>query len=181
MLNKLTKTMNQNKERLVYPRDENGHLFCERCGFKPKSTACHPRGNPSTMYYHMKKHTNDFPYVCSICKSGFPQKINLQNHIKVRHPNTTQEKEKEKIFRCPFANCSFQSATKGNCVMHCARRHYSEILDEYHQTIKQENTKLIHCSCCMKNFKSAPSYYHHSLKCLVAFDMISREEVETLM
>jgi len=174
--------MNQNaKETLVYKRDENGHLLCERCGFKPKSTPRHPHGNPSTMHYHMKKHTNDFPYVCSICKSGFPQKINLQNHIKARHPNTSQEKEKQKMFHCPFQNCSFESVTKGNCLIHCARRHYNEIIDDHHQMISQDSSKLVHCTCCMKSFKSPTSYYYHALKCLSTFDMIPREEIETLL
>lgn len=172
--------MTQNQTTaLVYKRDESGHLLCERCGFKPKATPRHPHGNPSTMHYHMKKHTNDFPYVCSICKSGFPQKINLQNHIKARHPDAT--KEKEDMFQCPMKNCQFKSVTKGNCMIHCARRHFTEVVDDHLQIIPHEDGKQYHCSCCIKNFNSGTAFYYHVLKCLVAFDFIGEEEIETLL
>lgn len=167
------------KDTLVYKRDESGHLYCERCGFKPKSTPRHPNGNPSTMHYHMKKHTNDFPYVCSVCKSGFPQKINLQNHMKARHPN--HNKEKENMFKCPYKACTFQSITKGNCLIHCARRHYSEVVEEYLQTSTDATTKQYRCSCCTKDFKSGTSFYYHILKCLSTFEHINQEEIATLL
>jgi hypothetical protein len=167
------------KETLVYKRDANGHLLCERCGFKPKSTPRHPNGNPSTMHYHMKKHTNDFPYECSICKSGFPQKQNLLNHMKARHPNDS--KEKDNMFKCPIDGCNFQSVTKGNCLIHCARRHFANVVDDHIQTITENNERLSHCSCCNKNFKSGTAFYYHILKCLSTFDRIDTNEIETLL
>lgn len=167
------------KDTLVYKRDADGHLLCERCGFRPKSTPRHPNGNPSTMHYHMKKHTNDFPYECSVCKSGFPQKINLLNHMKARHPN--HSKEKENMFKCPHENCSFQSITKGNCLIHCARRHYSNIVDDHIQIIAEENKRVYNCTCCTKQFKSATAFYYHILKCLTTFDLIDGEKIADLV
>lgn len=162
-----------------YKRDENGHLFCECCGFKPKPTGKHPFGNPSTLFYHMKKHTNDFPYECSVCKSGFPQKQNLLNHMKARHPNHL--KEKTNHFKCPIDGCSFQSVTKGNCLVHCARRHFDEIVDSYLEVQENNDVKTHHCLCCLKDYKSPTAYYYHVLKCLTAFELIDDKKVEQLL
>jgi hypothetical protein len=167
------------KDVLVYKRDDKGHLICERCGFKPKATARHPNGNPSTMHYHMKKHTNDFPYECPICKTGFPQKMNLQNHMKARHPNET--KEKDNMFKCPVENCSFQSITKGNCLIHCARRHFNQVVDDHIQSVTNNGKKTFHCTCCTKDFKSGTAFYYHILKCLATFQIIDAQEVEALV
>ena len=168
------------RETLDYKKDENGHLLCERCGFKPNATKCHPKGNPSTMHYHMKKHTNDFPYECSVCKTGFPQKQNLLNHMKARHPEHL--KEKENMFHCPINGCSFQSITKGNCVIHCARRHYSELVENHLEMSQTEKSKIYHCSCCgTKEYKNATGFYHHILKCLMSFGYIQGEEIASII
>lgn len=167
------------RETLVYKRDESGHLLCEKCGFKPKSTDRHPLGNPSTLHYHMKKHTNDFPYECSICKSGFPQKQNLVNHIKSRHPETNKEKENK--FKCPMKGCTFQSITKGNCVVHCARRHFSDVVDSHYEIREEAEEKIHYCYCCEKDFKSPTAFYYHILKCLTTYDMIETTCIESLL
>ena len=167
------------KETYVYKRDEKGHLLCEKCGFQPKPTEKHPLGNPSTMHYHMKKHTNDFPYECSICKSGFPQKQNLLNHMKARHPD--HSKEKENMFHCPIEGCTFQSVTKGNCLVHCARRHYSQDVDEY-LNVKEEGEKKVHmCLCCGKDYKSPTAFYYHILKCLETSEILDTTNIQTLL
>lgn len=171
---------NTTREALVYKRDESGHLLCERCGFKPKATERHPKGNPSTMHYHMKKHTNDFPYECSICKSGFPQKQNLMNHMKARHAD--QLKEKENAFKCPIKNCSFQSITKGNCLIHCARRHFDEIVSNHLDLCIEENEKIYRCCCCgEKEYKNPTGFYHHILKCLIASGELQATELESIL
>ena len=170
----------KSRETLVYKRDDSGHLLCERCGFKPKATVTHPFGNPSTMHYHMKKHINDFPYECSICKSGFPQKQNLVNHMKARHPDHL--KEKENMFKCPINGCKFQSITKGNCLIHCARRHYSDLVESHLEISLDGAGKVYHCSCCSaKEYKNATGFYHHILKCLITFGHMNNDEVESLV
>lgn len=171
---------NATREALVYKRDESGHLICERCGFKPKPTERHPKGNPSTMHYHMKKHTNDFPYECSICKSGFPQKQNLVNHMKARHAEHL--KEKENAFKCPIPNCSFQSITKGNCLIHCARRHFDEIVSNHLDLCCEEDEKIYRCCCCgEKEYKNPTGFYHHILKCLISAGELNAKELETIL
>jgi hypothetical protein len=163
----------------VYTRDDAGHLYCECCGFKPKATERHPYGNPSTMHYHMKKHTNDFPYECSVCKSGFPQKQNLINHMKARHPNHLKEKDTD--FKCPMNGCTFRSVTKGNCLVHCARRHFDEIVDSYLEIKEVNDVKTHHCLCCVKDFKSPTAFYYHILKCLNTYDLLETKLVDTLL
>ena len=168
------------RETFDYKKDETGHLLCERCGFKPKATKCHPKGNPSTMHYHMKKHMNDFPYECLVCKTGFPQKQNLINHMKARHPE--QLKEKENMFRCPIDGCSFQSISKGNCVIHCARRHYTALVENHLELKQVGSTKVYHCACCSgKDYKNPTGFYHHILKCLIGFGHIKTEEIQSIL
>ncbi len=169
----------KSRETFSYKRDESGHLFCDRCGFRPKSTERHPNGNVSTMHYHMKKHVNDFPYECTICKTGFPQKQNLLNHMKARHPDRL--KQRENMHKCPMEGCQFESITKGNCLIHCARRHFSELVDSHLELIAENEKKLYHCDCCVKNFKSPTAFYYHILKCLTTADLLEPLGIEELI
>lgn len=166
-------------KQVLYPRDADGHYVCEKCGFKPNATKSFPKGNPATMHYHMKKHTKDFPYECLICKCGFAQKQTLQNHMKARHPD--HFKEKDHMFKCPIEGCGYESITKGNCVTHCARRHYYEVVENHLEISTSDSKKIYQCACCTKPFKSAPAYYHHILKCLVTFDLLDSKPIETLL
>jgi hypothetical protein len=165
--------MTQGKDILIYKRDSEGHYLCDKCGYRT------PSKHMSTMHYHMKKHTNDFPYECSICKCGFAQKQTLHNHMKARHPE--QLKEKENPFKCPIQNCPFESITKGNCLIHCARRHNSELVDSQLTIQVAEGKKIYHCECCTKDFKSPTAYYYHILKCLNTFQLLDTNVFETLM
>jgi hypothetical protein len=85
------------------------------------------------------------------------------------------------MFQCPMKNCQFKSVTKGNCMIHCARRHFTEVVDDHLQIIPHEDGKQYHCSCCIKNFNSGTAFYYHVLKCLVTFDFIGEKEIETLL
>ena len=161
------------KHVVLYKKDSNGHYLCDKCGYRTPST------HMSTMHYHMKKHTNDFPYQFYVCKSGFAQRQTLQNHMKARHPE--QLKEKENPFKCPIPNCSFESLTKGNCLIHCARRHNSELVDAQLTVKSNEGKKSFHCECCTKEFKSATAFYYHILKCLTTYNLLDSEAVETLL
>ena len=165
--------VSKSNEALTYKRDADGHYSCEKCGYRTPST------HQSTMHYHMKKHTKDFPYECLLCKCGFAQKQTLLNHMRARHPE--QLKEKENMFKCPIKGCTFQSITKGNCLIHVARRHYSDAVENHLETQTTENKKVHHCACCTKNFKSPSAFYYHILKCLMTFDLIESKEIESLI
>lgn len=161
------------KNVVIYKKDSDGHYLCEKCGYRTPST------HMSTMHYHMKKHTNDFPYECSVCKCGFAQKQSLQNHMRARHPEHL--KEKETPFKCPFQGCTFESITKGNCLIHCARVHFSEDA-ETHLTVETKDSKRIfHCECCTKEFKSHTAFYYHILKCLQTFDLLQTDKLGYLL
>ena len=165
--------VSKSNESLTYKRDADGHYSCEKCGYRTPST------HQSTMHYHMKKHTKDFPYECLLCKCGFAQKQTLLNHMRARHPE--QLKEKENMFKCPIKGCTFQSITKGNCLIHVARRHYSDAVENHLETQTVETKKVHHCACCTKNFKSPSAFYYHILKCLMTFDLIESKEIESLI
>ncbi len=156
-----------------YKRDADGHYICEKCGYRTPSTW------QSTMHYHMKKHTKDFPYECLICKCGFAQKQTLLNHMRARHPE--QLKEKENKFKCPIKGCTFQSITKGNCLIHCARRHFGDAVENHLETNVENGKKTHHCACCTKDFKSPTAFYYHILKCLTTFNLIESKEIEQLV
>ena len=166
-------TTTKSTETPLYKRDADGHYLCEKCGYRTPSTW------QSTMHYHMKKHTKDFPYECIICKCGFAQKQTLQNHMKARHPE--QLKEKENMFQCPIEGCTFQSITKGNCLIHCARRHYTEVVENHLEVDTSSKKKMYHCACCTKDYKSPTAYFYHILKCLVTFDLIENKNIETIL
>lgn len=85
------------------------------------------------------------------------------------------------MFKCPHENCSFQSITKGNCLIHCARRHYSNIVDDHIETVVEENKRLYNCTCCTKQFKSGTAFYYHILKCLSTFELIDAQEIAALV
>ena len=101
--------MADKKEKFSYKRDSDGHLMCNECDFKPKPTTKHPKGNPSTLHYHLKSHEGNFAFECKTCKKSFLQKLTLTNHILSRHPELN---EKIVTFNCPEPNCEFKSITK---------------------------------------------------------------------
>lgn len=99
--------------------------------------------------------------------------------MKARHPNHL--KEKTSAFKCPIEGCSYQSVTKGNCLVHCTRRHFDDLADTYLEIHVMDDKKSFHCLCCQGDYKSAPSYYHHILKCLRTFDLLDTNGVDTLL
>ena len=165
--------MTQIKSDVLYKKDDEGHYVCDKCGYRT------PSKHMSTIHYHMKSHTNDFPYECNICKCGFKQRQSLLNHMRARHPEKL--KEKVKPFKCPIEGCHYESITKGNCVTHCARRHFGELADSQLTIYSEEMKKIYHCECCTKNFKSPPAFYNHILKCLNTFQLIESEKITTLL
>jgi hypothetical protein len=157
------------KEIVSYKRDANGHLMCHKCDFKPKATAAHPFGNPSTLHYHLKKqHDNDCAFICKTCGYAFLHKLSLETHIASRHPETIQNVE---TFKCDCPGCTFESLTRGNLEIHKARKHCSELVNQYMETLFVEKTKLYRCTCCAKDFKSGTSFNYHIVRCLASHNI----------
>jgi hypothetical protein len=147
---------------LKYTKDEDGNFVCPHpgCGFTKR--------NQSTLHYHMKKHEEQLDHICKTCKKGFLQKQNLDLHIRSKHPEVIKDAStSEKKFKCPFDNCEFSTLTKGNCVIHCLRVHFQ---DEINNMMTKDNeTKMIYCNECDKEFSSSCAFYYHCKSCL-SFD-----------
>lgn len=154
----------EEKKKISYKRDANGNLMCHLCEFKPKPTAAHPRGNPSTLCHHIqKKHsaTNELTYACKHCGHGFLHKFSLETHIASRHPEANQTVE---MFRCDIQGCEYESLTRGNLEIHKARKHYSDVVNKSLQLVEQNNAKSYNCICCQKAFNSSSAFNYHIMK-----------------
>lgn len=154
------------KENYVYARDATGHLLCEECGFKPKATERHPKGNPSTMHYHLKKHQGDFAHVCAVCQKGFLHKLTLDTHRAARHP--TVQQETVELYMCPVVNCDFESLTKANRRIHFLRKHCHDQVVNYQEDLVVDSKKMIRCGCCRhETFKSGTAFHYHIGRCML--------------
>jgi hypothetical protein len=167
------------KELFSYKRDENGHLMCDRCSFKPKATPTHPNGNPSTLHYHMKKHEGDFAFVCQVCSHGFLHKVSLDTHMASRHPESVQQKTIE-MYSCCADDCDFTSLTKSNLIIHFMRKHCGDEVKKCMKHVEVENKKEIQCTCCSQNFKSGTAFHYHVAKCFQAHEIQTHPQLKEI-
>lgn len=145
-----------------YITNENGHYVCQIC-----STV---KEKMNTMHYHLKNHDGNYSFECNKCTYKCMQKKSLENHILARH-NSCDEKTKQ--FKCVFPECSFESFTKGNCKIHCSRKHFKEETDK----IRNDNNS---CSNCNKSFKSNEAFDYHALNC-IAVSQDKKKLLDTIL
>lgn len=158
------------KKKFVHKRDASGHLICEKCGFKPKATPSHPKGNPSTMTYHLKKHEGDFAYKCTICQWNCLHKQTLDAHMATRHPDSLKIKPTK--YKCPMENCPYESITKAARRIHFVRKHCSEAVSKYQKATKVEDKDQIQCGCCQEAFKSGTAFHYHLGGCWLEHNIL---------
>ena len=132
-----------------YIRNSEGLFVCPTCN--------EVKAKQNTMYYHMKKHEEKLPYECNICKKEFIQKDSLELHMLARHKD--KNTKNVNMFKCPFKGCEFEALTKGNCRIHCLRKHFK---DEINTIIDENNS----CTNCKKSFPSNTAFYYHALDCI---------------
>jgi hypothetical protein len=157
--NILSNNIKKSTMPLKYIKNENGEFVCPHpgCGFTKR--------NQSTLHYHMKKHEEQLEHVCKVCKKQFLQKQTLELHIRSKHPEIIKDSSTaEKKFKCPYDDCNFAALTKGNCIIHCLRIHFQEEINKI--LVKDEETKIIHCNECKKEFSSSCSFYYHCKGCI---------------
>lgn len=137
-----------------YIRNETGQFVCPTCGVTKEKQ--------NTMYYHMKRHEEEMPHTCGICKKGFLQRQTLELHMRSKHADAPEKVSK--AYACPHADCEFSAHTKGNCRTHYYRVHcgleVAEIL--YHD--KEAGT--IECVGCDRTFSSLGLFYYHCSECI---------------
>ena len=148
-----------------YQKNSDGHYVCQHCG---KTAA-----RQNTMHYHLKTHEGKLPYECSICKKGFLHASTLELHKKAQH-----EKEMERMFKCPVANCCFEGTlTKSNLVIHYVRKHCKE---EALKCMERLESGLIRCSTCQKEMKSLTAFHYHASSCIQLEDPKRSQELASL-
>jgi general transcription factor IIIA len=128
--------------RMTYTKNERGEFVCPHCG--------ETKARQNTMFYHMRKHTGEMPYVCSVCSKGFIQKSGLQQHLIQAHPKEAPSPE----WHCPC--CDHASKMKANLMIHIARKHCEEWIPAQGEA---------GCSKCKKTFSSGTAYYYHAIHC----------------
>lgn len=155
----------ETKKKFVHKRDGSGHLICEKCGFKPDPTPTHPKGNPSTMTYHLQKHDGNFTVKCSICKWTCLHKQTLDNHMATRHPETLKVKPTK--YKCPVANCPYDTIKKADRRIHFVRKHCQEALAKYQKLMKVEDKEQpqFQCLCCQETYNSTTAIHYHLAGC----------------
>lgn len=138
----------------AYNKNKEGMYICtDNCNFITH--------NQSTMHYHMKvKHNGTLEHECKECNMKFPQKSQLNLHVKSRHSNDNKPK---KEYNCPC--CDYKDLRKGNCIIHFTRIHLKDITDKL-KTKSTDTTMAAHCSQCSKSFKSMTLYYYHVSSCI---------------
>ncbi len=153
--------------KYTYQRNENGDFTCPHC---PKVV---PAKNASTMHYHLKRHEGNLPFACKSCdyKCLFQRTLDL--HSVSKHPN---EKQAQPIstLKCPINGCTFESLTKGNCIIHFMRKHCKP---EVAQILSENDT----CSRCNLEFQSNTAFQYHATSCIQIQDATKAKMLQTLL
>ncbi len=140
----------------TYTKNENNEYVCQHCDFTAK--------NQSTMHYHLKKHDGSL-HPCKYCNAKFLQKSLLDMHIRARHSETIQKKEKTEVFSCPCKDCCYEDIRKGNRLIHFVRVHLKGLVESMKKKTDTENS-VIGCKECNSEFKSMTQFYYHASKCV---------------
>ncbi|KAL1513114.1 hypothetical protein ABEB36_002576 [Hypothenemus hampei] len=140
----------------------DGRIFymCKQCGKSLHSLY--------TYVWHIRIHTGERPYVCSLCKKQFRVSQGLVRHLKETH-------ERIKNFECDI--CGRHFATKRNVEEH-RRIHTNErpyVCDTCGKSFKQKASLFVHnrshstefsfsCSECSQKFRTKRSLLMHATK-----------------
>ena len=127
-----------------YLKNEAGEFVCPHCG--------ETKARQNTMFYHLKKHTGEMKYVCSVpgCDRKFIQKSGLTQHMAQAHPEGKPE------WGCPC--CAHTCRMKANMTIHIARMHGEGIPPA-------ASSGATACVVCDRSFASATAYYYHVGAC----------------
>jgi hypothetical protein len=126
-----------------YIKNDAGEFVCPHCG--------ETKARQNTMFYHIKKHTGDMKYACSVpgCERRFIQKSGLTQHMAQAHPSSAPE------WGCPC--CDHTCRMKANMTIHIARMHV--------ESIPPAASGASVCVLCDRTFASATAYYYHAATC----------------
>lgn len=133
----------------TYKKNVEGLYVCPHC------PATYERQN--SMHYHLKKHAGMYPHKCKHCPKEFLQKQTLDLHMEAKHLEKLQP---VKLNSCPCTDCSYESRTKANLIIHYMRIHCA---GECKFGLTKD--KLTRCNTCNEICKSQTAYYYHAAQC----------------
>jgi hypothetical protein len=139
----------------IYKQNEHGEYVCPDCGVT--------KNRKNTMFYHMKTHTGEKNYVCTVpgCDKAFVQKSGLTQHMRQLHP--AQDKTVATTYACPC--CDHTAAIKSNLMIHIGRKHGADWIPA-----READGTCKGCSHkdCSRSFASPTAYFYHAVGCFVA-------------
>ena len=151
---------------LEYIKNADGLYVCPACGETKKLQ--------STMHYHMKRHEGKLPFECTTCKKQFLHASTLELHRKAQH-----QKEEERMFKCPMADCTYKGTlTKANLLIHYVRKHCKE---EAAAALCSKGTTAISCSHCDKSCNSMTAFHYHIAGCIDVKDVLRRTHLNNFL
>ncbi|KAG6459655.1 hypothetical protein O3G_MSEX011491 [Manduca sexta] len=120
------------KKRTSYKSLES--LKCTVCG-----RIC---AHPSALAAHMRVHTNEKPYLCTLCDKRYKDSSNLKRHI-----NRNHHLQRERNFVCE----------------HCGKGFYSRRDIRVHMRTHTGETPYV-CNICSKSFAQTSTLLRHKLR-----------------
>lgn len=152
----------------MYERDETGQYICPTCGVKKRI--------PSTMNMHRKKCEGVLPYKCSACEYKCLSKQRVDLHIAAKHPAVKMQNALPRL-KCPDGDCTFETLTNGNRVIHFMRKHcYRECMN-----IMDDTEGGIDCARCKRSFQSNTAFQYHATHCITLTDVRKAEYLKAIL
>ncbi|XP_004925945.1 zinc finger protein 431 [Bombyx mori] len=121
-------------KRTKYKRRQDGSCKCPVCG-----RVCI---NPSTLTIHMRVHSSEKSFSCTVCNSKYKDAGNLKRHMNRKHDPMRQRQ-----FVCE----------------NCGKAFYSKRDVEIHMRTHTGETPYT-CNACGKSFTQATSLFRHRLR-----------------
>lgn len=96
--------------------EEQGQSLRKKPIYQYKCPICEKLYPKASLRYHLRVHTSERPYACSVCGAGFVRKSHWNVHVQNHERKETRETEKEKMkvaqgdrpFLCCTCGASFK-------------------------------------------------------------------------
>ena len=152
-----------------YTKNNNGEFVCPHCPQTKK--------NQNTMHYHLKKHAGNLEHACKDCDAKFLHSVQLKNHILSKHTNTDTVRK----LKCPHPDCTFETLTKSNRLIHYLRKHCEEEVKNIMRMTRGDNATSYTCTVCNDVCVSNTSFCYHAKGCMQITDAARQREMASII